>query len=65
MALDDIDCHVRERAVDILEKIGDNESINYLRIVLEDENADVRERVAEILEKLERTCSYASDLCSR
>ena len=55
VALDDIDCHVRERAVDILEKVGDNESLNYLRLVLDDEDADVRERASEILIKLEKS----------
>lgn len=51
VALEDVDCHVQERAVDILGKIGDNESLSYLKIVLDDEN--VRERATAILEDLQ------------
>ena len=53
VALEDLDCHVRERAVDILGKIGDDESLKYLKIVLDDKDEDVRERATEILEDLE------------
>lgn len=50
-ALDDEDCHVREKAVELIGKWGDDNSLQYLKKVLNDPDPDVRKRATLILEK--------------
>jgi len=50
-ALDDENCHVREKAVEIIGIRGDENSMNYLNQVLNDPDDDVRIRANEILRK--------------
>jgi HEAT repeat protein len=48
-ALRDDDVHVREKAVEMIGKHGDDITINYLRRVINDEDEDVRDRAQNIL----------------
>ncbi len=48
-ALKDDDVHVREKAVEMIGKHGDEFTLNYLRRVINDEDEDIRERAKSIL----------------
>src|SRR5690606_5750527 len=50
-ALDDEDCHVREKAVELIGTESDDNSLQYLKKVLNDPDPDVRKRAKLILEK--------------
>ncbi|MBD2607173.1 HEAT repeat domain-containing protein [Scytonema hofmannii FACHB-248] len=57
-ALDDEDCEIRERTVEVLGKIGDEKAISSLKSTLKDPDYSVIWRVAEALKLIQERCKF-------